>query len=372
VAPWLSSILQSEHLALLLGSGFTSAIADVAGVAAATMASAPLAGPHSKEVESAAANSAAAIGRGDPNVEDRIRAALTLIGGLDVLGSSDADEWRTELDRTLRALVESVLASERDLAAAITSGDSKGIAARSRLISFLLTFASRAISRERLQLFTTNYDRLVEFGCDEAGLRPLDRFVGGLEPIFRASRLETDLHYNPPGIRGEPRYLEGVLRLTKVHGSLDWQWRDRQLRRVGVPFGSANDHPGLAGSLADRLIVYPNPAKDVETALYPYAELFRDLSAALCRPNSVLVTYGYGFGDDHINRVLRDMLTIPSTHIVAISYDWCSGRLERFTDSVGRSSPVSLIVGPQLANLPFLVDHLLPKPAIEVPHTSGP
>jgi hypothetical protein len=27
-------------------------------------------------------------------------------------------------------------------------------------------------------------------------------------------------------------------------------------------------------------------------------------------PNSTLITYGYSFGDEHINRVIRDMLTI--------------------------------------------------------------
>ena len=38
----------------------------------------------------------------------------------------------------------------------------------------------------------------------------VDRFVGALTPVFRSSRVDVDLHYNPPGIRGEPRYLEGV------------------------------------------------------------------------------------------------------------------------------------------------------------------
>lgn len=61
-------------------------------------------------------------------------------------------------------------------------------------------------------------------------------------------------------------------------------------------------------------MIYPNPDKDRETAEYPYVELFRDFAAAICRPNNTLVTYGYGFGDEHINRVIKDMLTIPSTH----------------------------------------------------------
>jgi hypothetical protein len=64
-------------------------------------------------------------------------------------------------------------------------------------------------------------------------------------------------------------------------------------------------------------MIYPNAAKDLETLQFPYAELFRDLSAALCRPNGVLVTYGYGFGDDHINRVIRDIAAPPGARPVA-------------------------------------------------------
>ena len=60
-------------------------------------------------------------------------------------------------------------------------------------------------------------------------------------------------------------------------------------------------------------MIYPNSAKDRETAYYPYVELFRDLATTICRPNSTLICYGYSFGDEHINRVIEDMLTIPSS-----------------------------------------------------------
>jgi hypothetical protein len=232
-------------------------------------------------------------------------------------------------------------------------------------VSFLLSFASRAASRDRLNLFTTNYDRLIEYGCDLVGLRPVDRFVGGLAPRFRASRLDVDMHYNPPGIRGEPRYLEGVVRLTKLHGSIDWRYENRELHRVALPFGAETDKAELAKQAYESLIVYPNPAKDVETLEYPYAELFRDFSAALCRPNSSLVTYGYGFGDDHINRVIMDMLTIPSTHLVIIAFDDTGNRIESFLGAIGREPQISLLIGKHLGALSNLVDYYLPKPAID-------
>jgi len=217
---------------------------------------------------------------------------------------------------------------------------------------------------ERLHIFTTNYDRLVEHGCDLAGLRIIDRFVGALNPVFRALRVDVDIHYNPPGIRGEPRFMEGVLRLTKLHGSLDWFFDPdkRRITRKAIPFGAPSDHTDVPKKPVDTVMIYPNPAKDVETTQYPYAELFRDF-AAVCRPNAVLVSYGYGFGDDHVNRVLLDMLTIPSTHLIVIAYQ-ADERLKAFCANT-RDAQVSLLVGSHFADVLTLVENYLPKPALD-------
>lgn len=111
-------------------------------------------------------------------------------------------------------------------------------------------------------------------------------------------------------------------------------------------------------------MIYPNPAKDIETTEYPYAELFRDFAAAVCRSNAVVVTYGYGFGDDHINRVLLDMLSIPSTHLVIIAWE-ADDRVKKFCEQ-RLDAQVSLLIGPHFADLSTLVEHYLPKPTLDV------
>lgn len=365
IEPWLSAVFQSEHLGLLVGNGLTTAVALTAGANAVSMGAVAFGCELEDGVNERATESSRAVGREEPNIEDQLRVALQLVGGLDVLRDARAGDWRAALNRVLRELIGGVLDTERAIIEAITAGTEADATAKNDLISFLLSFASRTASRERLQVFSTNYDRVLEFGFDLVGLRPLDRFVGALEPVFRASRLDVDMHYNPPGIRGEPRYLEGVVRLTKLHGSLDWAYEGDAIRRVGLPFGASRTHPAVPAAPLDSLIIYPNPAKDIETLEYPYAELFRDYAAALCRPNSTLVTYGYGFGDDHINRVIADMLTIPSTHLVMISFDACAGRIESFLERVTRDAQVSVLIGPHFGDLPTLVKHYLPKPAID-------
>ena len=381
IEPWLAAVFQSEHLALLLGSGFTTAVAVQAGTNAADMTCDYTGFPYAEKLQEAAAKAAKAMGRGTANIEDQIRAANVLAQGLDIMGDEKHTDIATALNTLFKKFLNAISKTERDMRDAVETAaevattaspvtdqqnnDSETLDPLVMLVSFLLSFSSRTATRERLHIFTTNYDRLIEYGSDLAGLHLLDRFVGCLEPIFRSSRLDIDMHYNPPGIRGEPRYLEGVVRLTKLHGSLDWVYRNGFVRKVGLPFGPQDDHPAINDNPNDSVMIYPNSAKDRETSEYPYVELFRDYAAAVCRPNSVLVTYGYGFGDEHINRTIADMLTMPSTHVVIISYGDEGGRISSFCKQVGRKAQISLLIGPHFGSMATLVENYLPKPAID-------
>ena len=383
IEPWIAALLQAEHLNLLIGSGLTTAIAHHSDAPKIDMSSDGLTSDYHEAVLTTATKGAEIGGRIKPNVEDVIRAALELIQGLGIIleeqQNSDEfvirvkelhDSWSEELEGKLSLFLRQVLATESGIRSCIEKDTDTAQKVRRLLCSFLLSFASRTSTRERLHVFTTNYDRLIEYGADLLGLRILSRFVGDLEPVFRASRLGVDMHYNPPGIRGEPRYLEGVIRLTKLHGSIDWRQIGEaenidRIVRTSLPFGADPEHSQVPSNVTDSLIIYPNPAKDVETLAYPYAELFRDFAAAVCQPNTVLVTYGYGFGDDHINRIIRDMLTIPSTHLAVLSFDDANGRLPRFCNHIGREEQITLLIGPHFGDLETLVDHYLPKPAID-------
>ena len=368
IEPWLTSLFQSEHLSLLAGSGLTHAVHYLAAGKGAAGMSALALSHHQTEINQAAETAAEAAGREKGNLEDQLRVANELLRGLEILQQkTEAEALRTELQTGMQDFAKSILKSEEGIASA---AEDKREEAFNTLVTFLMSFASRTGARDRLNIFTTNYDRLIEAGAELAGLHLLDRFLGKLMPIFRSSRLDLDMHYNPPGIRGEPRYLEGVARYTKLHGSVDWVQTGKDIRRIGLPFGAASvqpylEAPGLSGASAHELMIYPNAAKDRETADYPYVDLFRDLAAAVCRPNSTLVTYGYSFGDEHINRVIRDMLTIPSTHLVVISYDDPLGRIMQTYQELGRPSQISLLIGPALADLTTLTEHYLPKPAID-------
>ena len=368
IEPWLTSLFQSEHLSLLCGSGITNAISFLAGSTGGTTMGTTTFTKYKDEIKEAAEVSAKASGRGTGNIEDQIRTANDLLRGLKILKkNSEATALENELNSIISEFAKSILESENGIA---TANEDKREKAYSVLVNFILSFASRTGNRERLNIFTTNYDRLIEVGAELAGIHLMDRFVGTMMPVFRSSRLNLDIHYNPPGIRGEPRYLEGVARLTKLHGSVDWVQNHGEIRRIGLPFGADEINPylkapGLYGADALRLMIYPNSAKDRETAEYPYVELFRDFAASICRPNSTLVTYGYGFGDDHINRVIHDMLTIPSTHLVVISFNDPIGRILQFYYDSAHYAQMSVLIGSNLGDITNLANDYLPKSAID-------
>ena len=385
VREWIGAILQSEHLSLLVGNGLSIAVEESAKKLTGKITSPnnssaeqnnteniitwesdlPEFDKYDKYFSNGKEEGSSSNDKEGSSItlEDSLQIALKLIGGLEVLSPDDAKKWKTAVNDVINKLATKIIEMEKK---------AKCPEKISQLRAFLLAFANRPANRDRLNIFTTNYDRLIEYGCDHAGIRIVDRFIGSIEPTFSSTRLNLDLHYNPPGIKEEPRYLHGVVRLTKLHGSLDWKSYPNKIIKEPIAFG---DSPYEVRDKDSSLIIYPNPAKDMDSVHYPYSELFRDFAAAICRPNSSLVVYGYGFGDEHINRIIKDMLRIQSTHLLIINYDGMPDKLGKFlkeydlsnnSDLSGLSSQISILAGEKYADIKNLVHKYLPNFQLDV------
>lgn len=357
IEPWLTAIFQSEHLSLLVGSGLTIAIMDMLDLKYQGMERIYFES-FGEEIKKWAEDQASKSERGKANFEDDLCVAIDLLRGLKILENKDAFNLEKEINCKLKKFIEGILKGEKDF------NEKDNIESINYLKSFLISFASRIATRDRLNIFTTNYDRFIEYGCDLSGILIIDRFLGKIHPEFSTTRLELDYHYNPPGIRGEPRYVEGVAKFTKLHGSIDWCFKKNKIQQIPIAFGSNRQISDFYINPLDCAVIFPNSMKCIETAYYPYSELFRDFSTGICRPNSVIVTYGYGFGDSHINRILQDMLTIPSTHLVIISYDKAFERIRTFYEK-SNENQITLLIGECFGNFKKLVDNYLPKAAID-------
>ena len=112
---------------------------------------------------------ATAMKTGAANIEDQFRRALALLDGLGVIDKAAEKILKDSIDAQMSGFLTSLLKTESGIV--LGKDPASKDAALGALQSFLLGFASRSASRERRHVFTTNYDRLIEYGCDHAGLR---------------------------------------------------------------------------------------------------------------------------------------------------------------------------------------------------------
>lgn len=182
--------------------------------------------------------------------------------------------------------------------------------------TFVRKILTRPLNLKRVNIFTLNYDTLVEQAADTEGVVLLDGFIGTHRRVFRPESYEQDLYFPAETTEGRVHRFDRVLHLYKLHGSISWRVCDSTIDNPygveSVPFDSQK---------SQALLIYPTPAKYGETLGLPYSELFRRFAATITRPQSVLFTIGYGFGDEHVNAIIRQALAIPSFTLVIVDPD---------------------------------------------------
>ena len=64
-------------------------------------------------------------------------------------------------------------------------------------------------------------------------------------------------------------------------------------------------------------MIYPTPSKQTASFGSPYSDLFREFQRQVVQDQSVLVVVGYSFGDEHVNNIIFQALTLPSFKLIA-------------------------------------------------------
>ena len=101
------------------------------------------------------------IDRGSANFEDDLRTAIELLKGLKILKDTKAVTLENDINDKLTTLIKNLLANEK-----LVLDSDNGYKALSLLKRFLISFSSRTATRDRLNIFTTNYDRFIEYTLD--------------------------------------------------------------------------------------------------------------------------------------------------------------------------------------------------------------
>ena len=152
---------------------------------------------------------------------------------------------------------------------------------------------SRRRSRDqRLKVFTTNYDLCFERATSGIGGVAIDGFS------FMAPRRYDPRYFDYDIIRrtrtgdNQGNYLEGVILLHKLHGSVNWERRGNDI------FEAAKPEPQNA------CLIYPARGKYQQSYSQPYLESVSQYLSAIREPNTCVLIVGFGFNDDHLSEPL--------------------------------------------------------------------
>src|ERR1700722_1450421 len=155
-------------------------------------------------------------------------------------------------------------------------------------VSFFASWARGARYHLPLEIFTVNYDLLLETALEKCRVPYFDGFVGTLR-----ARFHTELVEGTVG-KDEEHVPAFFVRLWKLHGSVNWVWENQKtIVRLG-----RSVETGMAAA------IYPSDAKYDESRRVPFVVLQDRFRRAMEEPESLVIIAGYSFSDDHLNELI--------------------------------------------------------------------
>lgn len=203
-------------------------------------------------------------------------------------------------------------------------------ALRNRFIHSLIDIISvrhSSVLHKILNIFTTNYDNLIEMSLEDKHVDYFDGFTGKITSIFSTNNYGKIVS-KQSAINNKTSELVSV-NLIKLHGSLYWY-----PNKDKIVFSDFKDRISRLTDLINCptefvtyyeknfLIVNPNEEKYNLTVLNStYYDQIRLLSNELDKNNTLLIAFGFSFNDEHLKTVVDRALENPTLSLVVFAFD---------------------------------------------------
>lgn len=159
--------------------------------------------------------------------------------------------------------------------------------------TFINTVLHLVRTPSKLTMVTTNYDTLIEDAADSIEYTVMDGFSFSHRPYFNSDMFEWNLVRDIENIKTrELEYKKNIINLLKLHGSLTWERDKKGIRRKEK------------GDVSNPIMIFPSSNKYMQSYQEPYFELFTKFQELLKRPNTLLITTGFSFADNHISQMI--------------------------------------------------------------------
>ncbi|MBC6164638.1 SIR2 family protein [Listeria booriae] len=164
--------------------------------------------------------------------------------------------------------------------------------------AFINILANKVKAPNKLTIATTNYDVLFEEAALDMGYTVIDGFTFSPEAYFDADIFEWNLVRDIPNLKTkELEYKKKVINLIKLHGSVTWEREGDKIIRKKKE------------KVEEPVMIFPSSDKYLQSYEEPYFELFSKFQEVLNRPNTLLITTGFSFGDSHIATMISRAIT---------------------------------------------------------------
>lgn len=239
------------------------------------------------------------------------------------------------------------------------------------IIETILSEGRPNILPKKATIFTTNYDLFFEAAsASYAALNLNDGFT-------RAPRLDGRFEYSSrtffnttfnTGNLYDYKVEIPCINLIKLHGSVAWKKDGDHVlfsleKRGLLPADGAADD--MKAFIEKYAVVLPQTAKFGTTVMERnYYELLRIYQNELDRENSLLVAFGFSFGDEHIFDITKRALKNPTLKLVAFAFN--EADRDSFTAKFDGHNNVDIVAPPPDEQIDFqrfntIIRAFLPK-----------
>ena len=167
------------------------------------------------------------------------------------------------------------------------------------------------VTPNRLSIVTTNYDTIIEESAYSLNYTVFDGFTFSHEPTFDVDMFDWYLSKPISDVKSQKEaYKKSVINLLKIHGSLTWEReQDKIVRKNKV-------------DLKSPIMIFPSSNKYMQSYQKPYFELFSKFQELLRKPNTLLITAGFSFADNHISQmIIQALKNIPSLSLLITDFN---------------------------------------------------
>ncbi len=202
-----------------------------------------------------------------------------------------------------------------------------------------------SILHKIVNVFTTNYDMLIESAFEKSHIEYIDGFSGKLHPTFSTANYGMILSRQTSISSMTSEVV--TCNLYKVHGSLNWKCEGTEIHCC--------DHIGTLNNIQSHLykddfdeyyssLAIINPTKDKlkQTVLNAnYYDQLRMYCNELEKNNTILISFGFSFGDEHILQMTeRSLKGNPTFSLLIFSFNKTS--TEKYNQFFNNYSNVSV------------------------------